>query len=164
MIAKRSAESSREQAQIDLEVATLDVLLDVEISYWQLAYEFARRELRQSSIDAASKLLDETEERERLGAATSVEVLRAQAALASRQEAIILADAAIARTQDELAELIGWSALADDERAVEALPEDLGATPDREVFLMNAMAFDPNRRAQLEVIRRSRLRFEQAKI
>jgi outer membrane protein TolC len=160
---RRLAESSARQSRIDLKARTLDVLRDVELSYWQLAFERTRRDLRQSSIDAAEKLLAETEERERIGVATKVDVLQARAALASRQEAVILADQAIARARDELAEIVGLRALADAGFRLEPLPDGVPGPPERALFMSAAMSFDLNRRAQLEVIRRSRLELERAR-
>jgi outer membrane protein TolC len=85
----------------------LDLVLNTEIAYWNLAYTRANKALIASSLALAENLLEENGERERLGLVTSLEVLQAEAEFLNQQEAIIQADRAIEDAQDVLRHAMG---------------------------------------------------------
>lgn len=101
------ARSDLRQNELAVRRAVLDLLASVEIAYWNLSAAYAERELRESSVKLAEALLDETRERERLGVALRVDVLQAQASLATRLEEVIIAERNIEQAEDNLRELLG---------------------------------------------------------
>lgn len=109
----------------------LFLLSDVEISYWRLATQHQNLEFRQTSLELADKLWEETRERERLGLATRVEVLQAQAAQAQRYEEIIAAKAALQDAADEVYRLMDvLDEYVEDSPSTAPLPEDRTDIPE----------------------------------
>jgi len=78
-----------------------------ENAYWDLAYAYAQRTLSDSSYELAQQLLDETNEKYELGIVTQLEVLQAEANLASRKDEIITTEQLIADQADQLLTLMG---------------------------------------------------------
>lgn len=103
----RRAEARAREAEFRLKNQTSDLLLNTEISYWRLADSYERRALRESNIKLAQDQLNESLERQRIGMATKLEVLQAEANLARRKQEIIQADQAIANAADELLSATG---------------------------------------------------------
>lgn len=120
------------QSLFSLRSQILDLLLDTEIAYWNLAYSVADRALIASSLDLAKNLLEENKERERLGLVTPLEVLQAQTELVNQQENIIQADRAIEDATDRLRLLMGQDSFLDTLEAdivVSSMPELLPELP-----------------------------------
>lgn len=119
--AKVSAERSLFVWRSDL----LDLILDTELAYWNLAYRQADRALIASSLELAENLLEENTERERLGLVTPLEVLQAEAEVLNQQEEVIQADRAIEDAEDTLRRVMGkadFLNLQEDRFAVAPLP------------------------------------------
>jgi OMF family outer membrane factor len=103
----------------------LDLILDTELAYWNLAYRQADRALIASSLELAENLLEENTERERLGLVTPLELLQAEAEVLNQQEEVIQADRAIEDAQDTLLRVMGkadFLNLEEDRFAVAPLP------------------------------------------
>lgn len=119
------ARANRSGAEFGLRQDILDLLRATENAYWELSAARQRRELRQTSVDLAERLLEETLERERLGLATRVDILQARSSLASQQETLIIAEQSIADAEDVLRVQIGTMAdefMTSDALEVAALP------------------------------------------
>ena len=101
------AKVTAERSLFELRSEVLDLVLNTEIAYWNLAYTRANKALIASSLTLAENLLEENGERERLGLVTSLEVLQAEAEFLNQQEAIIQADRAIEDAQDVLRHAMG---------------------------------------------------------
>ncbi len=103
----RSAESRARVADLRTRNRVLDLLQQIETAYWSLSDAYQRRDLRQSNLELSEKLLEEASERERLGLATKIETLQAEANLAQRKEQIIRAEQAIREATDTLLATMG---------------------------------------------------------
>lgn len=167
----RQAESRRDEARWQYRKAVADLLSEAESTYWDLSYAQSNKELRQSSVAAAETLLEEALERQRLGLVTEVEVLQARAALASRQEAMVLATQQIADSRDRLGAAMGqllpddiltWSGEIPAWQA-EALSETVPDPPGFVPLWQRTLAWDPGLAMQNEVIRRSELDVQSAR-
>ncbi len=101
------AKVTAERSLFELRSEVLDLVLNTEIAYWNLAYTRADKALIASSLALAENLLEENGERERLGLVTSLEVLQAEAEFLNQQEAIIQADRAIEDARDVLRHAMG---------------------------------------------------------
>ncbi|HSH09292.1 MAG TPA: TolC family protein, partial [Oceanipulchritudo sp.] len=69
--------------------AVQGILSQTELIYWSVARWQEQLELNKSSLEVADTLLRETKERERVGLATQIDVLQAEASRAERMEEII---------------------------------------------------------------------------
>ena len=101
--ARASAQESHFQFRSDV----LDVLVDTEIAYWNLAFARAAHELIASNMELAENLLEESRERQRLGLVTPLDVLQAETELVNQQEDLILSNRAIAEAEDALRRAMG---------------------------------------------------------
>ena len=122
------AKVNAERSLFDLRSEVLDLVLETEIAYWNLAYARADRALTVSSLALAENLREENSERERLGLVTPLEVLQAEAEVLNQQEAIIQADNNIEDAEDALRRAIGQTDFVQsvsDTIVVCALPEKM---------------------------------------
>lgn len=113
----------------------LQMLSRVELSYWNVARLQEQLELDESSLQVAETLLQEAIERERVGVATQIEVLQAQASQAQRLEEIIETRRALGDALDQLFNEMGIIPLdasytQDIAHQVSPLPEEIEQLPE----------------------------------
>lgn len=151
----RRAESQERVASLRLRNDIFDLLQRTETAYWRLADTYARRDLRESNLELAAELLEESAERKRLGLATQLEVLQAEASLAQRREEIIRADQAIQEAADLLFSEMGAldNGLAIDARlSVDPLVESKMEIPDFDSVARNAFERNFDTAIQEEIL------------
>ena len=156
------AKVTAERSLFELRSEVLDLILNTEIAYWNLAYTRADKALIASSLALAKNLLEENSERERLGLVTSLEVLQAEAEFLNQQEAIIQADRAIEDAQDALRHAMGqtdFMEMINGEILVMSLPdimEPLRSITDvvRDTVISDLDAKVQERRVEVERINR----------
>lgn len=159
------AEGNAELSRLRLREEILDVLADTERAYWQLAHARAELALRASSVEAAQRLVAESEERARLGLATRIDVLQSRASLASRREAVIVAEQGVDDAADALATVLGNLRESPFVSAPPVAPLTLEAPnpPPFEELWPRALAADLDGAQQEEVIRIRELDLREAK-
>jgi outer membrane protein TolC len=162
--AKVNAERSLYELRSDI----LDLILNTEIAYWNLAYARADRTLIASSLALAENLLEENRERERLGLVTPLEVLQSEAELLNQQENIIQAERAIEDAADTLRRAMGQADFMqdlDDTLPVAGLPNTLEALRPMDAVVIDTVRNDVDAKAQerrIEVERINRILAEDA--
>ena len=145
------AKVNAERSLFDLRSDILDLILDTEIAYWNLAFARADRELIASSLELAENLLEENRERERLGLVTPLEVLQAEAEVLNQQEDIIQAERAIEDAEDALRRAMGQADFIEDpgeSEAVAGLPETLGPLRPMDTVVVDTVTNDADAKAQ----------------
>lgn len=138
----RQAESQARVADLQTRNRVYDLLEQIEIAYWRLADANKRRDLRLSNLELSKKLLEEARERERLGLATKIDTLQAEASLAQRQEQIIRAEQAILEASDALLTIMGKldeSLELTPNLTVSELPASNSSIQDFNLVLQNAL-------------------------
>lgn len=156
----RRARIGSEAERLRFRNAILDVLAQTETGYWQLAYAYRNRNLRESSIRVAESLLEETRERERLGLATRLDVLQARANLAERREDILIAQQEVEAAHDRLLSLIGAldeSLALDATQRVSDLPQRFSDLPEFAAVWRRALDQNPETLIQESVLEQRRL-------
>ncbi|EDY80820.1 outer membrane efflux protein [Verrucomicrobiia bacterium DG1235] len=103
----RQAQSQSRVADLQTRNSVLNLLQEIEVAYWRLSDAYERRDLGLSNLELSEKLLEEANERERLGLSTRIETLQAEASLAQRKEQIIRAEQAIREATDALLASMG---------------------------------------------------------
>ncbi|NBB79024.1 MAG: TolC family protein [Verrucomicrobia bacterium] len=162
------AKANAQRSLFELRSDVLDLVLETEISYWNLAFARADRDLIASSLELARNLLEENKERERLGLVTSLEVLQAEAEILNQQEAIIQADRAIEDAEDALRRAMGkvdFSGPITDSFGVDRLPERIAALRPMDAVVLDTLRNDDDAKAQerrIEVERINRMLAEDA--
>ncbi len=145
------AKVNAERSLFELRSDVLDLVLDTEIAYWNLAYARADRELIASSLALAENLLEENRERERLGLVTPLEVLQAEAEVLNQQEDIIQAERTIEDAEDALRRAMGQADfLADlsDNVLVAGLPDAIRPLRPMSDVVLDTVLNDVDAKAQ----------------
>lgn len=91
-----------ERADYDYRSAVLDVVRNVEVSYYNLAFAREQLKLRVFSRQLAQQLLDENQAKKDSGVATDLDVLQAQFGVANAERDILLAEKAVKDREDQL--------------------------------------------------------------
>ncbi|MGB8953580.1 MAG: TolC family protein [Candidatus Aminicenantales bacterium] len=105
------------QAQNNLEISNnqlqnviLDTLYFVEESYWNLVHAIEDFKVKQQSLELGRDLLAKNKREVELGQIAPIEILNAEAVVASREADLIQAEALITRNEELLKTLINLSA------------------------------------------------------
>jgi HAE1 family hydrophobic/amphiphilic exporter-1 len=78
----------------------------VRNAYWNLAYAVASLAVQQQSLDLAQQSLRDTRARVEIGTTPPIDIVEAESEVAAREEAVIVAQANIASTEDTLRALV----------------------------------------------------------
>jgi outer membrane protein TolC len=84
----------------------MTVVASVEQTYWELVFTNENLKVAQAALKAAEELLATNREKAKVGVMTLVDVLQAEAAVASRVEQTLLAEKAIRDQEDQLRRLL----------------------------------------------------------
>ena len=90
----------------EFERSVLDVLRDVQNAYWDLVFAIRNYDVAVQSLELARDLLRNNQVQVEVGTMAPIDVLQAEAEVAAREEALILAEAQIRQTEDLLKALI----------------------------------------------------------
>jgi outer membrane protein TolC len=99
----------------------MTVLATVEQTYWELVFAIENLKVAQAALKAAEELLASNRAKAKAGVMSIVDVLQAEAAVASRVEQILVAEKAIRDQEDQLRRLLNPSE--------EELRQDVRLTP-----------------------------------
>jgi outer membrane protein len=98
--------NDRSNSDLDLEASIVGTTRSVRNAYWELAYAIESLEVQRQSLDLARESLRNNRARVEIGTMAPIDIVEAEAEVAHRDEAVILAEAAIDRTEDTLRALI----------------------------------------------------------
>jgi len=97
---------NREISDVQLRQTVLATIRNVKNAYWTLSYNVSSLEVQQQTLDLARESLRNSEARVRIGTMAPMDVIQSQAEVASREEAVIRAQAAVAQAEDQFRALI----------------------------------------------------------
>jgi outer membrane protein len=100
------SQKNREIADVQLRQSVTSTTRTVRNAYWELAYAIASLQVQQQSLDLANEALRNTRARVEIGTTPPIDIVEAEAEVAQRQEAVILAQSQIETGQDTLRSLI----------------------------------------------------------
>ncbi len=95
--------------QLFLVQQVLSVIAQVEQTYWELVFARENLKVAHATLKAAEELLASNREKVKAGVMAEVEVLQAQAGVASRIEQILLAQKTVEDQEDQLRRLLSQS-------------------------------------------------------
>jgi outer membrane protein TolC len=104
--AVRLSQNNREIADVDVRQTLATTSRLVRAAYWDLAYANAALVVFQQSLDLARESLRETNTRIQIGTTPPIDAVEAEAEVATRDEAVIVAQAQIETAQDTLRALV----------------------------------------------------------
>ncbi len=102
------AQTSRDQAAETLKAQVIATLQKVEQAYWDFAAARVQVDVKQQSLELAQKLLQETQERIRVGTSAPIDVVQSEASVATRNQDLILARNAYSNSEDALKQVLGF--------------------------------------------------------
>jgi outer membrane protein len=97
---------NREISDIDVRETLAQTTRTVRRAYMDLAYSIANLQVQRQSLDLARESLRNTRSRIEIGTTPPIDEVADQAEVATREEAVIVAEAAIAQAEDTLRALI----------------------------------------------------------
>ncbi len=102
----QTSKKVRELSDIQLDAVILQTSRNVRNAYWDLSYAIDNLKAQQESLKLAQQSLADNRKRVEIGTLAPIDIVQAQAEVASNEERVILAEAAIKRAQDNLRALI----------------------------------------------------------
>ena len=126
----------------------LTVLATVEQTYWELVFANENLKVAEAALKAAQNLLAENRAKAKAGVMSIVDVLQAEAAVASRVEQILIAEKSIRDQEDQLRRLLnpGENELREDVRLT---PQDPPAVALQPISLQEAIDIAIERRPEI---------------
>jgi outer membrane protein TolC len=97
---------NRDIADIQLRQSIATTTRTVRNAYWDLAYAIAFFQVQQQSLDLANESLRNTRARVEIGTTPPIDIVEAEAEVATREEAVIVAQTQIETSQDTLRTLV----------------------------------------------------------
>jgi outer membrane protein TolC len=123
----------------NLKNTLINTVYNVESAYWNLVYSIANLDVRRQSLKLAEDLLEKNQRSVEVGTLAPMEVLSAQAEVATREADLIQAEAQIQSNQDQLKLLL--HIVGDEEKAMaDLVPKDKPTYVVKEVGLDEALA------------------------
>ena len=97
---------NREIADIDLRETVALTTRTVKNAYWDYVYAINALKVARQTLDLAQESLRNTRSRVEIGTLAPIDIVQAESEVASREEAVILAEASIGQAEDRLRSLI----------------------------------------------------------
>src|SRR5471030_3340941 len=96
----------RDLSDIQLDSIVTQTLRNVRNAYWDLSYSINNLKAQQESIALSQRSLKDNQKRVEIGTMAPIDIVQAQAEVATNESAVIVAEAAIRQAQDNLRTLI----------------------------------------------------------
>jgi len=103
VIAKRQHDISL----LNFRARMMDIVFKIVSLYWQLIFQTGNLVVQQNSLNVARQLLEVNQTKVRLGLLAPIETLVAESAVASREEAVIVAEKGVRDVEDQLGNVMG---------------------------------------------------------
>src|SRR5262249_23927796 len=100
------SKKSRDLSDIQRELVIASTTRSVKNAYWDLAFALNNLKAQQQALALSQQFLTDNRKRVEIGTLAPIDIVQAQAEVASNEERVIVADAAIKRAQDNLRALI----------------------------------------------------------
>ena len=97
---------TRSNSDLDVQASIATTSRAVRNAYWDLAYAIESLTVQRQSLDLARESLRNNKARVEIGTMAPIDIVEAEAEVAQRDEAVIVAEAAIDRAEDTLRALI----------------------------------------------------------
>ena len=97
---------SRDLSDIQLQGVVTQTLRNVRNAYWDLAYANGNLKAQQESLALSQQSLKDNQKRVEIGTMAPIDIVQAQAEVATNESSVIVAEAAIKAAQDNLRALI----------------------------------------------------------
>ena len=144
------AQNNRDISEKQLRGILMDTIYNVEKAYWDLTYSIENFKVKRQSLELARDLLLKNKKEVEVGMMAPIEVLSAQAEVASREADIIQAEVLVRNNEDNLKTIINLAAWEKDIE-VKVIPADKPSFEKREISLDEALLLAAENRPDLQV-------------
>jgi outer membrane protein TolC len=100
------AKLTRQTSDVTLRQAITVTQRNVRYAYWNLAYAVASLDVQRQSLDLAQESLKNNRSRVEVGTMAPIDIIQAEAEVASREQGVIVAESQVAQAEDNLRTLI----------------------------------------------------------
>ncbi|RMF84202.1 MAG: TolC family protein [Nitrospinota bacterium] len=128
------ARRSRDISFLQLKQRVIDIIAQVQQAYWELVFQLQNLEVQRQSLKLAEDFLAENRARVEAGVLAPIEIVQAQARVASQRVNVIEAEGAVKDAEDRLKRLLTAS-LADEHWQMTIQPTDRPVFQKRELSL-----------------------------
>ena len=101
-----NSKKTRDLSDITLQSVITQTTRGVRDAYWDLVYAISNYKAQQQSLELSQQFLKDNQKRVEIGTLAPIDIVQAQAEVASNEQGVIVADAAIKTAQDNLRTLI----------------------------------------------------------
>ncbi len=144
IIAQNNLDISRRQ----LEYTLLDTIYKVQEAYWNLVYAIENYKVKKQSLQLAQDLLAKNKKEVEVGKLAPIEILNAEAVVASREADILQAEALIKRNEDVLKNVLN---LPEEASLGKIVPSDQPIYGKKEISLEEALKTAYEKRPDLKM-------------
>jgi len=102
----QNSKKVRDLSDIQLRGVVTGTLRNVKNAYWDLVYAINNLKAQQQSLELSQQSLKDNQKRVEIGTMAPIDIVQAQAEVASNEQGVIVADANIRQAQDNLRALI----------------------------------------------------------
>jgi outer membrane protein TolC len=144
------ARHTRDQSVASFEKSLTDSVFQVTQAYWDLVFAIENKKVKDQSLEVAIRLLGDTRRKLDRGLAARIDVTQAEAGVASQQEGILTAEAAVFSSIDRLKRLVDPALLREEVMLVPVdAPRVQGADLDEKVAVDQGMEDAMARRPEI---------------
>lgn len=136
----------------ELATSLMTTIYQVESAYWALAYSIDDLEVRRRSLKLAKDLLEKNRRSVEVGQLAPIEILSAQAEVATREADILQAEAQVKNAEDEMKMLLNLSK-DEDMATVSIVPKDRPVVLENKITVDEALATALENRPDLRATR-----------
>ena len=145
------AQNSKDISEGQLKSILLDTVFSVEQAYWNLIYAIETLKVKEQSLSLARDLLAKNKREAEIGMIAPIEILSAEAEVATREADILQAEIAVANSEDLLKTVINIE--AEESGSLQIVPSDEPNKEAREIDLAKALETAVAHRPDLEITR-----------
>ncbi|OGD22290.1 MAG: hypothetical protein A2W03_09380 [Candidatus Aminicenantes bacterium RBG_16_63_16] len=146
------SQNNRDISESQLQAVLLETIYNVEQSYWNLIYAIENLSVKKQSLDLARDLVSKNRREVEVGMVAPIEILSAEAEVATREADILQAEAAVANSEDMLKTVINIAA-EEGSGLVKIVPSDKPSQEPRTVSVDEALKAAVANRPDLQVTR-----------
>jgi len=147
------AQNNRNISDNNFKKALQDTIYSVEDAYWNLVYSIENLKVRKQSLRLAQDLLAKNKRAVEVGTLAPIEILNAQADVATREADILDAEALVKNNEDLLKTIINLSAEEKGIELAKIIPKDKPAYEKMGVSLDDALLIAMENRPDLQATR-----------
>lgn len=135
------AQNTEDASVYTFEKTLTETLYGIHQAYWNLVYAVEDRRVKEQSLNVATKLRDEVARKLEHGVVIKLDLTQAEAGVATRQEGILTAKAAVLNAMDQLKRQIDPSLLRGDRLIMPSeAPKDVQKAIDEKKAVLEAFA------------------------